>query len=249
MIYLKDFIIINDIVKLYHYKLEISNLLDIPIYTYFYDLDVLQTEINRLQTMYPKISTQIINIEIDSNDLWFDNLILPDNIKTQDEAYQLYLNGQDSYLNQKYIKPINDSVTQLAKYLLSNTDTVKTDSEKILVSGLYEEWKQGKHPLGEIFIAVDQVWEVIQEYDTNVYLDIYPMSNAWFTFHRPLHGTSKDSAMPWIKPQYGTTDMYKKDEIMIYTDSKIYRCVNPNGTVYSPDEYAADWEEVIVEKD
>ena len=38
----------------------------------------------------------------------------------------------------------------------------------------------------------------------------------------------------------GTTDMYHAGEYMIYTDNKIYKCLRDS--VYSPEEYASDWE-------
>lgn len=35
--------------------------------------------------------------------------------------------------------------------------------------------------------------------------------------------------------------MYHAGEYMVYTDGKIYKCLSD--TVYSPEEYAADWED------
>ena len=57
---------------------------------------------------------------------------------------------------------------------------------------------------------------------------------------RPLHGKSVATARQWVKPQYGTTDMYHAGEYMVYTDGKVYRCLSD--TPYSPEEYAAAWE-------
>lgn len=47
---------------------------------------------------------------------------------------------------------------------------------------------------------------------------------------------------PWVKLWAGTTDMYHAGEYMVWTDGTIKKCLRD--TVYSPDEYAADWEDV-----
>ena len=44
------------------------------------------------------------------------------------------------------------------------------------------------------------------------------------------------------EPYAGTTDMYHVGEYMVWTDGTIKKCLRD--TVYSPDEYAADWEDV-----
>ena len=60
--------------------------------------------------------------------------------------------------------------------------------------------------------------------------------------HRPLHGTSPETARPFVKPSHGTVDIYKVGEYMIWTDGTVKRCLRD--TNFSPEEYAADWEDV-----
>lgn len=123
-----------------------------------------------------------------------------------------------------------------------NAALVADDNERIKVSALYPDWEAGKHEEGEIYNAVGQTWECFQAYDNAVYPDIKPDNSAWFTFNRPLHGRSTETARPFVKPM-GAHDMYKSGEYMIWTDGQIHRCIGD--TVYTPDEYGAAWEKVI----
>ena len=80
-------------------------------------------------------------------------------------------------------------------------------------------------------------------HDNAIYPDINPDNpQTWANFWRPLHGKSPETARPWTKPWAGTTDMYHAGEYMVWTDGTIKKCLRD--TVYSPDEYAADWEDV-----
>lgn len=120
--------------------------------------------------------------------------------------------------------------------------TLTLDAEtKLAVSGLYDTWAAGKYEVGDIRNYAGQTWECIQAHDNAVYPDITPDNpQTWHTFWKPLHGKSSGTARPWVKPQYGTTDMYHTGEYMIWTDGKRYKCLSD--TVYSPEEYAQAWE-------
>ena len=119
---------------------------------------------------------------------------------------------------------------------------VEDDNERIKVSALYPDWAEGKHKVGEIYNAADQTWECFQAYDNAIYPDINPSNSAWFTFNRPLHGKSPETARPFVKPM-GAHDMYHMGEYMIWTDGAVYKCVVD--TVYTPEEYAPAWENAI----
>lgn len=112
------------------------------------------------------------------------------------------------------------------------------DENRLKVSGLFEDWREGNHTIGEIYNANGQTWECFQAYDNAVYPDINPDNSAWYTFNRPLHGKSVITAREFVKPM-GAHDMYKIGEYMIY-NGVIYKCIID--TVYSPDEYKAAWE-------
>lgn len=113
------------------------------------------------------------------------------------------------------------------------------DDGKIKIDFLCPAWSAGNHTKGENYTAAGQTWECYQSYDNAVYPDITPGNPAWYTFNRPLHGKSPETARPWVAPQ-GAHDMYHTGEYMIYTDGALYKCLSD--TNFSPDEYAAAWE-------
>lgn len=130
------------------------------------------------------------------------------------------------------------SAVYLAKTLLPG---LTDDDQRIRASGLYAEWKPGKHKKGEIYNAEGQMWECYQDYDNAVHPDITPGSTAWATFNRPLHGKSRETARPWVRPTHAE-DVYRSGEWMIYTDSRYYECISASGTNFSPEEYPGGWE-------
>lgn len=117
--------------------------------------------------------------------------------------------------------------------------TIDTDDKRIRASGLYREWVAGAYSPADIRNANGQTWECYQAHDNAVYPDIHPDNAAWFTFWRPLHGTSPETARPFVHPTH-SMDIYRKGEYMIWTDGTLMRC--KEDTAYSPDEYAAAWE-------
>lgn len=119
--------------------------------------------------------------------------------------------------------------------------TIETDDQKLRASGLYEDWTPGNHTKGEIYNAFGQTWECYQDYDNAVYPDITPGETAWYTFNRPLHGKTRETARPWVKPTHAE-DIYRYGEWMIWTDGTYRKCIAENGTSYSPEEYPAAWE-------
>lgn len=125
--------------------------------------------------------------------------------------------------------------------MLANGKTVETDDQRLRASGLFTDWAAGSYQVGDIRNAKNQTWECFQAHDNATYPDINPDNAAWFTFWRPLHGKSPETARPFT-PVQGAHDMYRAGEYMIWTDGNTYRC--KENTAYSPEEYAAAWEVV-----
>mgnify|MGYP001853618458 FL=1 len=123
--------------------------------------------------------------------------------------------------------------------LTLNGGAVDDDDKHIRASGLYEDWTAGSYSVGDIRNANGQTWECFQAHDNATYPDINPGNSAWYTFWRPLHGKSPETARPYT-PVQGAHDMYHSREYMIYTDGKTYRCTQD--TAYSPEDYAPAWE-------
>lgn len=115
---------------------------------------------------------------------------------------------------------------------------VETDDQRIRASGLYEDWAAGAYSVGDIRNADGQTWEFFQAHDNAVYQDIIPGNAAWYTFWRPLHGTSPETARPFV-PVQGAHDMYHAGECMTL-DWVLYRC--KQDTNFSPADYGAAWE-------
>lgn len=113
-----------------------------------------------------------------------------------------------------------------------------TDDDKLRVSGLYDTWASGSYAEGDICNAEDQTWECIQSHDCAVYPDIAPGSDAWYTFWRPLHGKSPETARPFV-PVQGAHDMYRAGEYAVF-EAALYKCVQD--TAYSPADYPQAWE-------
>lgn len=116
-----------------------------------------------------------------------------------------------------------------------------TPDEVIQNRIMCKAWTMGKHTVGEVYEAAGQVWQCIQNYDNEVYPDIIPGNAAWGTFHKPYHGTTPETAMPWVAPT-GAHDMYLAGEYMVWIDGTVQKCLSD--TPYSPVDYAAAWEVV-----
>lgn len=97
----------------------------------------------------------------------------------------------------------------------------------------------GSYQVGDIRNANGQTRECFQAHDNDTYPDINPDNSAWYTFRRPLHGKSPETARLFTLVQ-GAHDMYHDGEYMIYTDGKTYLC--KSDTNFSPDDYPQAWE-------
>lgn len=151
-------------------------------------------------------------------------------------------------MNEKMLNALSSAI-YMSRLMLEGKQ-VEDDDQKIKASGLYLDWVKGNHTVGEILNTHagnglgsewEQTWECFQAYDNSVYPDIVPGNAAWYTFNRPLHGKSPDTARPYV-PVQGAHDMYHQGEFMVWTDGNIYECIDPNGTAYSPGDYAAAWQ-------
>lgn len=114
-----------------------------------------------------------------------------------------------------------------------------TADEVIQNRVLCKPWKPGKHSVGEVYTVNGQPWSCYQAYDNAVYPDIVPGSAAWPTFNKPYHGTTPETALPFVQPSH-SQDIYKSGEYMIWTDGTVKKCVRD--TAYSPEHDPNAWE-------
>lgn len=130
-----------------------------------------------------------------------------------------------------------ESTANMTRILMKG-EKPKTADEIIMCSALYDEWEPGKHVVGDIFSVDGDIWECFQNYDNSVYPDIAPGSSAWFTFNRPYHGTSRETARNFVHPT-GAHDMYKAGEWAVQ-DGKFTKA--NQDTAYSLAEYPQAWD-------
>lgn len=100
-------------------------------------------------------------------------------------------------------------------------------------------WKPGEFNVGDVRTFNGAPYKCVQGHDSTDNPGWTPdaVPALWIQYH----GTTKDSARPWVQPT-GAHDMYLRGEYMIWTDGKTYRC--KTDTNFSPSEYAQAWEAV-----
>ena len=145
--------------------------------------------------------------------------------------------AEQAALTAQYIPSEAQSAAAVGRMVLAQMAGLDDDA-RIRVSGLYEPWAAGQFEVGDIRNSGGQTWACFQAHDCAVYPDIKPGSDAWFTFWRPLHGKSPETARPFV-PVQGAHDMYKIGEYAVFEDA-LYRCAQD--TAYSPADYAPAWE-------
>lgn len=128
--------------------------------------------------------------------------------------------------------------TAFAVKLLMSEKKPETADEIIKCSALWDEWQEGKHVAGDVFCVGGEPWECFQNYDNAVYPDIKPGNSAWYTFNRPFHGTSRETARNFVHPT-GAHDIYKKGEWAVQ-DGKFTKA--NQDTAYSLAEYPQAWD-------
>lgn len=84
-----------------------------------------------------------------------------------------------------------------------------------------------------------QVWLLIQPHNASHFPGRPSTLRALWGL---AHTKNPAKAKPYVAP-YGTSGLYKKDECMIWTDGKVYRCLAEQ-TEFTPESYAAYWEVV-----
>lgn len=163
--------------------------------------------------------------KVEDNKLILDEEKLAADIKTK---------GSEE-LSKKYIPSEIQSTIAIGKIILAQFSELD-DSNRIRVSGLYPTWEAGKYEVGDIRNYNNQTWECFQAHDNSVDPDIKPNNAVWFTFWRPLHGKSPETARPFVPAH----DMYHTGEYA-YFNGKLYKCIQD--TAYSPEDCTQAWQE------
>ena len=120
------------------------------------------------------------------------------------------------------------------------TDTEIIDNEEA-VPDWSEKADYRTAPIGSPVARGGQVYGLLIQHRPADYLDnAEPGTEAGKTMWRIKHTTNPAKAKPWVPTD--AVNLYYEGECMIWTDGKVKRALRT--TSYSPDEYAADWEDV-----
>ena len=134
-------------------------------------------------------------------------------------------------IENKELKEEVQAVTNAIPALLKG----RTDDVIVEMLKYIPEWTQGEYVIGDVRKYNGQPKICSQAHDsTNNATHNPTVASLW----SPYHAKSKEYALPWIAPT-GAHDIYKKDEYMVFTDGKTYKCLSD--TNYSPTEYAQAW--------
>lgn len=163
----------------------------------------------------------------------------PVTLEPDTEAWEAWKASQPATTQSSYVPTPEQSAVVMMRVAFSAQVADMDDDQIIQCSGLADQWKPGNHTVGEVYNAGDQTWECYQAYDNDVYPDIKPTDPSWYTFNRPLHGKSPETARPFV-PVQGAHDMYRSNEYAIWTDGNTYRC--KSDTNFSPEDYPDAWE-------
>lgn len=106
---------------------------------------------------------------------------------------------------------------------------------------LFSVWERGNYIAGDVRTDPDTgyPYECIVAHDS-----ITNTGDDWTIKNRALwsawHSRKKEYALPWEKPETGTSGIYHVGEYMIWTDGTVYKCIQDAD--FSPTEYAQAWE-------
>ena len=124
-------------------------------------------------------------------------------------------------------------------------EKIKSSEDKTLgiqCMALFPVWKRGNYVVGDARTDPDTgyPYECIVAHDS-----ITNTGDDWTIKNRALwaawHSRKKEYALPWEKPETGTSGIYHVGEYMIWTDGTVKKCLRD--TNFSPEEYPADWED------
>ena len=161
-----------------------------------------------------------------------------DELPNRESVFVREVDTGEIIFEQEQTAPATQAAVQLARMQVMTM--ALDDTQKLTVSGLYDDWTAGNYVAGDIRNAMGQTWECFQAHDNAVYPDIAPGNAAWYTFWRPLHGTSPETARPFV-PVTGAHDIYRTGEYMT-CEGQLYKCVSD--TSFSPTDQAQAWEVV-----
>lgn len=137
---------------------------------------------------------------------------------------------------------IGEVIEALVRYAQSNLtkESAAADDKTLAIScaALFRDWAPGAYKTGDIRKdpATGCPKECMTDHDSTVNTDwTIDVGTIW----KAYHSQSKGYALPFEAPT-GSHDIYRSGEYMIYTDDKVYKCLED--TSYSPADHPQAWE-------
>ena len=141
----------------------------------------------------------------------------------------MYLNLEQRKQFEAHRKTMDKLIAKIAN------NPVEINAEVIDNPLSIRNWKPGSYAIDDVRMYENNPYKCVQAHDSTANETWNPtVASLWMQYH----GTSKETARDWVKPT-GAHDMYKVGEWMIWTDGKIYPCIQD--TNYSPSEFAGAW--------
>lgn len=104
------------------------------------------------------------------------------------------------------------------------------------------EWREGPYnTVGAVVREGTQIYRVLQAHDSTGNPGWKPSATP--ALFEVYHTKDPAKAKPYVAP-YGTSGLYDKDEVCLWTDGIVYKSLVDNNA-YSPADYAANWEKVV----
>ena len=142
-------------------------------------------------------------------------------------------------LDIKTMRAIGGLLARQARARAAEPDVMS--NEIIDLAPLLQPWQAGtasnviSYKVGDVRTYNGQIWKCVQAHAHHGELGWQPRAVSMWA---PYHGTDAEHALPWTQPT-GAHDMYQIGQFMIWTDGKIYECIQ--ATNFSPEESPQAW--------
>lgn len=132
------------------------------------------------------------------------------------------------------------AVTVVKQFLLPMMPLTTDDNENntlqiLLLSGLFDTWVPGAYTAGEIRNVNNQTWTCKTDHSDP---EIAPESENWYTYWKPLHGVSAETAHPFVQP-HSEDDIYHAGEYA-WIHRTLKKCISDtmSDDIDTPDSWA-----------
>lgn len=153
------------------------------------------------------------------------------------------MNSKEIVLGSLYNMGKSEAQALRARAAAGDIDDTTIIDQEHAVPRWSEKNDYSKSPVGMPVKHDGQVYGLLQPHNASYYNATPAELHALW---RVKHTKDPKKAKAWVKPS-STSDMYRAEECMIWTDGSVRRA--KRDTAYSPEEYEYDWEMVENQKE